>query len=109
MIPAQPPFPTASNFWFQVSAGSQISIAISESDDGFSSAATRQNAGTIRRPGCAGPGWVGGLNSPAGTSSAIVIVVLGNESDFRPAHGVAASAAPTRRRATLAIKIGRAH
>src|SRR5262245_31259684 len=106
MIPAQPPFPTASNFPFQFSAGSQTSMSICESDDGRKVAATRQNVGTMSGA-CAGalggPGCTGGRNSPAGTTSAIVIIVLGNESDFSPAQGVAATAALTRRRATLAI------
>src|SRR5712691_4899679 len=56
MVPAQPPFPTASNFPFQFSDGSQTSISISESEDGFSTAATRHRAGSASGGGAgAGP------------------------------------------------------
>jgi hypothetical protein len=45
--PAQPPLPTACSFLFQRSgSGSQISTLMSESLDGVSVAATRQNAGS---------------------------------------------------------------
>src|SRR2546425_7274685 len=65
MVPAQPPFPTASNFPFQFSDGSQTSISITESEDGFSTAATRHRGGRVsvgaagvgpRPPPPAGPG-----------------------------------------------------
>src|SRR6186713_3271061 len=46
MVPAHPPLPTAWNFPFQRDEGSQISTLISESIDGVSVAATRQNAGS---------------------------------------------------------------
>ena len=46
MVPAHPPLPTAWNFPFQPDAGSQTSILMSESPDGVSVAATRQNAGS---------------------------------------------------------------
>ena len=46
MMPAQPPLPTAWNLPFQFSAGSQTSISMCESGDGFSTAATRQCAGS---------------------------------------------------------------
>src|SRR5213593_2288919 len=104
MIPAQPPFPTASNFPFQFSAGSQTSISICESDDGLSVAAVRQNAGTLSGAAAFPPtGSTGARNSPAGTSSAMVMVVSGNESDLSPPQGVAARPAVTRSKATLAI------
>src|SRR5436190_7588059 len=135
MTPAQPPPPTNSNLPFQFS-GSQTSISIKESEVGLSVAATRQNGGTVNTvgggaapppppgpcprppPRCGAPaagaagaagggaGAAGGVKTPAGTSSAIVIVVLGMEIDFRPAHGVAASAELKRTRARFAIIFG---
>ena len=48
MEPAQPPFPTAWNFPFHLSAGgSQSSMLIRESDEGFRTATTLQCAGAI--------------------------------------------------------------
>src|SRR5688572_24338579 len=105
MTPAQPPLPTAWYLPFQPVAGSQTSTLMSESADGASVAATRQCAGSIRAgaagapplpaAGAAGggpPARPGGTNGPAGTSSVDVIVVLASFSDFKSAHGVAASA-----------------
>src|SRR5215510_6931101 len=106
MMPAQPPLPTAWYLPFHPSDGSHTSILMSESDEGASVAAMRQCAGSIRGGGAgapprpagaaaaggappARPGWT---NGPAGTASAVVIVVLDSFSDFRSAHGVAASA-----------------
>jgi hypothetical protein len=66
--------------------------AMSESVDGFSVAATRQNAG---RPlaACTKVGGTGGLpagmgivNAPASTAHASVIVVFGKASDARLSH-----------------------
>src|SRR6185369_6883863 len=113
MTPAHPPPPTNSNLPFQFS-GSQTSILMSESALGFSVAATRQSAGTVRttsgglgrvRPlGGGGGGPFGGVKTPAGTDSAIVIVALGSEMDFRFEHGVgAARAAQASKTAKLAI------
>ena len=45
MLPFQPPLPIAWNLPFQPAAGSHTSILMSESADGLSVAATRQNAG----------------------------------------------------------------
>src|SRR5215204_5666038 len=105
MLPAHPPLPTAWNLPFQFSAGSHTSISICESEDGFSTACTRQCAGSIvcgvvgpcprppagapRPPACAfgatgppgGPCCAGGVNGPAGTSCADMIVVFGSASD----------------------------
>src|SRR6185436_593267 len=101
MTPAQPPPPTNSNLPFQFS-GIQTSMSIWESEVGFNVAATRQNAGTVRGAACGPPPppprWPlppapGGVNVPAGTDSADVIVVLGSEMDFRFAHGVGAASA----------------
>src|SRR5436309_2202488 len=98
MVPAQPPLPTAWNLPFQFSTGIHTSMSIDESDEGFNVAATRQCAGN--RIGCAGaaaprpagppaagggapvPG-PGGVNGPAATRSAAMIVVSGSVSDFR--------------------------
>src|SRR6185503_9608792 len=106
MTPAQPPLPTAWYLPFHPSDGIHTSILMSESDDGASVAAMRQCAGSISggaagappRPAGA-PAGAGGpparpgcTNGPAATTSAIVIVVLDSFSDFRSAHGVAASA-----------------
>src|SRR6185503_6320782 len=110
MMPAHPPLPTAWNLPFQFSAGSHTSISIFESDDGFSTACTRQCAGSIvcgaagpcprppaggaPRPAAGatgpsgGPCWAGGVNGPAGTSWAEVIVVFGSASAASFSHGV---------------------
>src|SRR5579883_2545712 len=110
MTPAHPPPPTNSNLPFQFS-GSQTSMSISESDEGLSVAATLQNAGTVSPAFCP-PRWPprpppalapGGVNVPAGTGSAIVMVVFGRETDLRLAQGVVASAAENSTTAILAI------
>src|SRR5678816_4946504 len=81
MVPAHPPLPTAWNFPFHF-AGSHTSILMSESLDGISVAATRQNAGSdaYTRDTCGGAppcrAAPGGVNAPAATSCAIVIFVL---------------------------------
>src|SRR5437867_3023281 len=127
MTPAHPPLPTAWNFPFQFSAGSHTSIAISESADGRSTAATRQCAGNMIA-GCAGaaprprpaPGagtdgagaagagppapGPAGVYSPAGTVSAAVIVVPVSAIDFRLSQG--ADAARAADKARLAIMDG---
>src|SRR5882724_1014558 len=73
MLPAHAPLPTASNLPFHpppppANVGSQISILMSESLEGVSVAATRQNGGSAAkgfppRP----PRGFGGLNCPAPT------------------------------------------
>jgi hypothetical protein len=90
MVPAQPPLPTARNFPFQFSAGSQISISMCESGVGARTAAMRQWAG--RATGCCPRPAVDG---PAATSSAAVMVISGPASDLRLSHGVAAASVPT--------------
>src|SRR5262245_944509 len=67
---------------FQLEAGSQTSILTLESAEGFSVAATRQNAGRLLTAFAPA-----GVNEPAGRSSTAVIVVLGTESVFRVSHG----------------------
>src|SRR5437868_14119389 len=94
--PAQPPFPSASNFPFQPEASSHTSPLMSESLDDFNGAATRQNAGRLlNRSACPGkprpPGAAGGANSPAATVWASVIVVSGNLIEARSSHDVAAT------------------
>src|SRR5229473_1496110 len=96
MVPAHPPLPTASNLPFHPDSGIQISTLISESLDGFSVAAMRQNAGRSRsactvggEPGA--PAGAGGVNAPASTKRASVIVVFGSVIDVRLSHGAAAS------------------
>src|SRR5580658_3565370 len=96
MVPAHPPFPTASYFPFQFPWGIQISTLISESGVGLRVAATRQNDGSFFRAPAAGltPGalnWSGrrssgSVNSPAGTDCARVIEVSGNESFESPSQ-----------------------
>src|SRR5438045_3242972 len=101
MLPAHPPFPTARNFPFQFSAGSHNSISMCESDDGASTAATRQYAGSGApcaprppRPAC---------GAPAATNSTEVIVVFCNERDFRPSHGACCATAANTTAAKLVI------
>src|SRR5580700_6450943 len=86
MAPAKPPLPTCSYLPFQPETGSHTSNLISESLVGFATPATRQNAGMSARGGAPG-GGLGGLNSPAGTEVADVIVALERESEARFSHG----------------------
>src|ERR1700684_2869009 len=77
MLPAQPPLPTPWNFWFQPSMGSHSSMRMSESLDGVSVAATRQNAGRF----CMALFAPGAVNDPPVTVCAAVIFVFGRLSD----------------------------
>src|SRR6185436_8915134 len=100
MFPAQPPLPTACSLPFHpppppATAGSQISILMSESLDGVSVAATRQNAGRSAN-GFAPRPRAGGVNAPAATVWADVIVVFGSLSDERLSHVAACADAATR-------------
>src|SRR5580765_2058425 len=88
ILPAHPPFPTAWNLPFQFSTGSQSSISIWESEEGFSTAATRQRAGTAV---CALPPERMG---PAAADSAAVIVVFASVSDLRCSHELCAYPEP---------------
>src|SRR5579863_2325170 len=90
MMPAQPPLPTASYFWFQSAAGSHTSILMSESLEGLSVAVTRQNAGRSLYGFAPGPrpaprplGFAGGVKAPAATFCALVIAASGRFSDAR--------------------------
>src|SRR5438128_792539 len=101
MAPLHPPLPTAMNFPFHPDAGIHTSILMSESADGFSVAATRQNAGrsltACTMPGdTVAPAGIGGLNAPASTACATVIVVVGSASEARLSHDRAAVAVSAR-------------
>src|SRR5207248_8224674 len=75
---------------------------MSESLDGFSVAATRQNGGTLLKPSAAAPA-LGGVNAPAATFCAAVIAASGRRSDDRLSHASgAASAARLTSVATIA-------
>src|SRR5215471_450537 len=85
MTPAQPPLPTDCSLRFQFEVGSQNSTLMSESPDGLSVAATRQNSGrslyTLAAfPFPAPPGWE---NCPAGTIWAAVMAASGKVSEAR--------------------------
>src|SRR5579864_3727456 len=88
MVPAQAPLPTACRFPFHADSGSQTSILISESVVGVSVAATRQNAGTLRKDGGCLPlgGGRGEVKAPAATVSAMVIVAFWSLSAVRLAQ-----------------------
>src|SRR6185295_5047866 len=90
MLPFHPPLPTAWNFPFHPAAGSHTSILISESVDGLSVAATRQNAGSVLKArGLPPPS--GGLKAPAATRLASVIDPFGIASEASCSHGVPAA------------------
>src|SRR5580700_11100332 len=91
IAPLKAPLPTAWNLPFQPDAGSQTSILISESLVGVSVAATRQNAGSaVKSPDSP---WVSGVNAPAGTGSATVMVACGSTIFARSLHEPASAAA----------------
>src|SRR5690242_20997013 len=77
---------------------------MSESLEGFSVAATRQNSGSLlySAAAAAGAGAPGGINSPAATFCAEVIVVFACPSDFRLSHEVAIAGEPAN--ATIASR-----
>src|SRR5271165_4314890 len=83
MSPFQPPFPTSWNFPFQPDSGSQVSDLMSESREGAMVMVTRQNAGRSANPSSAP---AGGLNRPAETTCADVMVVFGSLTNARRAH-----------------------
>src|SRR5262245_55140264 len=85
MLPLQPPLPTAWNLPFQPEAGIQTSILMSESADGLSVAATRQNAGRSLNDGGEPLAGIkpGKLKAPAATGSARVMVVSGRGREAR--------------------------
>src|SRR6187397_3392954 len=101
ILPFHPPLPVAWNLPFHPEEGSQTSTLMSESGDGLSIAATRQNAG--RSVNCAPPPRpvavappprpppCGGVNAPAATDCAIVMVASGSLSDESISHDCAAT------------------
>src|SRR5687767_14879981 len=96
MVPLNAPFPTAWYFPFQFDTGIQISIVISESDDGRSVAATRQvsgrgfDAGGILTPG----------SSATRETFANLIVVEGSFNDVRLSQESAAASGTAMRTLT---------
>src|SRR4029453_2699572 len=92
MLPFHPPLPVAWNLPFQAAAvaGSQYSTLMSESGDGFSVASTRQNAGRSENglppPR---PPRAGGVNPPAATEVAEVMVVSGSLREDSASHDCA--------------------
>src|SRR4029079_16286699 len=121
MYPAHPPLPTASNLPFHLFAGgNQSSILMSESDEGFRTATTRQCSGAMIGAGGVAPARAGagaggapvrgggagtGLNSPSGTNSALVMVVFGSETDFSPSQGVDAMVAAITAKVRVSITV----
>src|SRR3954471_22608395 len=99
MLPAHPPFPTASSLPFQpepaapepcAEAGIHTSTLISESLDGLSVAAMRQNDGRSANGFAPRPrAGAGGVKPPGATVCAIVIVVFGRFSAARLSHPAA--------------------
>src|SRR5215469_15568475 len=82
MDPVQAPLPSSSRLPFQPAAGSQISILISESFEGFKVTATRQYAGnSIAGP--PRPPLPPCCNGPAATDCARVTVAFGKLSEER--------------------------
>src|SRR5438552_18717991 len=97
MLPAHPALPTACSFPFQpAEAGNQTSILISESLDGFSVAARRQNAGRLAYENPRPRPTAGLTKAPGDTVCASVIVVFGSESAARLSHVAAIALVETR-------------
>src|SRR5688572_13798130 len=87
--PPYPPFPTAWNLLFHCASGIHTSILISESLEGLSVAATRQNAGSCLNVtlACAPAGPVTvAENSPAATGCATVMAVFGSDKASKLSH-----------------------
>src|SRR5665213_3067151 len=114
MLPAHAPLPTACSLPFHpepaapepcAEAGSHTSILSSESFDGVSVAATRQNAGsfangfTTTRPPRAG----GAGNCPAATVCASVTATCGSENVDRLSHVAPIAEAATSKRHSVSL------
>src|SRR5512138_1484238 len=100
MLPAHAPLPTACSFVFQLAAGSQTSILMSESLDGVSVAATRQNGGRVAKtllPRPARP--FGSANCPAPTVCASVTEACVRENVDRLSHVAPIAGEATRTKA----------
>src|SRR5262249_47178986 len=119
MLPAQAPFPTACNFPFQPepgapepcaeAAGSQTSILMSESLDGVSVAATRQNAGRFEKASAPRPPRpAGGVNCFAPTDCAGVTATWACGKVDRVSQGAPMAGAATRRKASASFMSCRA-
>src|SRR5437763_846460 len=112
MLPAHAPLPTASSLPFHPEAGSQTSILMSESLDGVSVAATRQNTGSppkAVRPLAPRPG---ATNVPAPTVCANVIATGGCDNADRLSQVAPIAGAAIRTNAiasfmTAAVFVGR--
>src|SRR5262245_8164522 len=98
MLPAHAPFPTACSFPFQPAAGNHTSTLISESLDGVSVAATRQNAGSFANASAPRP-LAGGVNAPALTACASVTATCGCVNVDRLSHGAPIAGVATRKNA----------
>src|SRR5215212_7195538 len=99
MVPAKAPLPTTSSFPFHPLAGSQTSILMSELRDGFSVAATRQNAGSAANGSAAfaPPARpAGGRKVPVATVCATVTVRAEVDSEVNDSHGAAKAPAGIR-------------
>src|SRR5262245_47602406 len=118
MLPAHAPLPTACNLPFHpepaapkpsAEAGNQTSTLISESLDGVSVAATRQNAGKVANALLPRPARPFGIvNCPAPTVCASVTVTCGCENVERRSHGAPIAGVATRTNAIASfIKVGR--
>ena len=95
ICPDHAPLPTAWNLPFHPVSGIQTSNLMSESGVGLIVAATRQKAGSRSYAAGGGPGSVNGfsgMNAPAATDAASVMVVFGSLSDARLSHDWAAVA-----------------
>jgi len=104
--PAQPPLPRPMNLPFHSDAGIHSSNLMSESLVGLTSTATRQNAGKLSRgrPGKL-PG-LGGVNLPAGSGFARVMVVSGRESVARLSQVAPATGGPQKKEAARKNNLG---
>src|SRR5688500_2749208 len=86
MAPAPPPLPTPANFPFQFSSGSQTSNWICDSLVGAITPAIRQKGGRL----AIGLVERAGVNDPAVTDSAVVMVVCGSERSASALHAAPA-------------------
>src|ERR1041384_3067072 len=93
MAPAKPPLPCPRYLPFHPVSGSHTSILMSESLAGLRVAATRQNAGRFFTE-AGGALARGGMNAPAATVCASVMVVSGRLSVARLSHVAAKAGMP---------------
>src|SRR5437762_4179323 len=74
MDPANAPLPTCWNLPFQPETGIHTSVLMSESDEGVIVSSSRQNAGRLAIGRGVSVPATGGVNDPAGTRYAAVIL-----------------------------------